>query len=83
MVANKAKRTSTYRLSLLVSISGLLGALSRLAISASPIVSHTELPWATLSCNWLGCLLLGWFVYGVGRRTTEAIRTIVATGFLG
>ena len=71
-----------------VATGGAIGALSRFAI-ATLIPSrlpgtHTSFPFATLTANIVGCLLIGLcYVWFVERTADEWTRKLIITGFLG
>lgn len=66
---------------LIVFIAGGLGATCRFALSEC--LSHTKFPYATLSCNLLGCFLIG-VAYGLLREHAPSWhQPFFITGFLG
>lgn len=68
---------------LLVAVGGAVGALCRFG-TASWLVKQlgSSFPWATLSVNVVGCLLIGRFLSS-GFAQQEHWRLAVAVGFLG
>lgn len=74
---------------LLIFLGGGLGALSRwgLSVAVENLVEKTPLhrfPWGILTCNLVGCFLIG-AVFGamMGRQHPAWIFPLVVTGFLG
>ena len=67
---------------LFVALGGMAGSLIRYA--ASQWIRPSHFPWATLSVNILGSLVIG-LVAGYFNRpgTDDAIRLLLATGFCG
>jgi CrcB protein len=65
----------------LVAMGGFSGAVSRHAIA---LALPETFPWGTLAVNTVGAFLLGLVVYETltRGRVAEAVRTLVATGFL-
>ena len=65
----------------LVAVGGFAGAVCRYAVT---VALPAAFPWGTLAVNVAGAFLLGVVVYGTAglRRLPEAVRLVVATGFL-
>jgi len=70
---------------LAVAIGGSLGALCRYWIATYYFTAVGKFPWATLSANILGCLLMGLcYVVIVEKSIIDAsLRPLLMTGFLG
>lgn len=67
-----------------IGMAGMAGALARYGMSLA--FNHgvsSYLPWGTLLCNLVGCLLLGRFAYSVRLGRYPNIRAAVTTGFIG
>lgn len=68
---------------ILVSLGGVIGALSRYGCTLWLESPHQKIPWATLTVNLLGSFALGW-LYGLGWfQPKDRIWLMVAVGFLG
>ena len=71
------------RMSVLVALGGAAGALLR--YGASTWLEDGSMPWATLSVNLIGSLLLGALMGAVagGAEVSEGVVLLVGTGVLG
>lgn len=69
---------------LFVALGGALGAVGRYAVSLG-LKSASGFPWATLSVNLLGSLLMGLLLGWLARQSAqqEALRLFLAVGVLG
>lgn len=65
----------------LVALAGALGAVSRYAVGTA--LAGRAFPWATLTVNVVGSLVLGVVLATAADRWDPAITTAVAVGFLG
>lgn len=65
----------------LVAIAGGLGALSRYAVGG--LFGVTGFPWATLTVNLAGSLLLGVLLTASPDRMSADVRVALAVGFIG
>jgi CrcB protein len=74
------------RAALLVSLGGIVGALSRHFLSGwIARALGTEFPWGIFFINVAGCVLMG-VVIGLAEQTrwiSDEVRWLVVTGFLG
>ncbi len=70
---------------LLAALGGALGALARWAVAGAMPRADGEWPWATLTVNLGGCLLLGVLLGSleVRRSDGDRLRAFVGTGLLG
>ncbi len=70
---------------LLAALGGALGALARWAVVLAVPRSSGDWPWATLSVNLVGCLLIGLLlaVLAARRPDDERLRTFLGAGVLG
>ena len=72
---------------LIVALGGALGAVARFIVSVvfSEYGGWRSFPWATLTVNTVGCLLLGFLAHCflVLPGLPASLRLAVATGFLG
>jgi CrcB protein len=67
-----------------VSAGGLLGALARWAVGLAWPTRLGDVPWATLTINIVGCLLIGLLIAAVARRPRHhLLRPFLGTGVLG
>ena len=69
----------------LVALGGAVGALARWALVLALPRSSGDWPWATLTVNLLGCLLIGVLlaVLSARRPDDEHLRTFLGAGVLG
>jgi fluoride exporter len=70
---------------LLAALGGALGALARWAVGLALPSSTGSWPWATLTVNLLGCLLIGVLlaVLDARRPDDDRLRTFLGAGVLG
>jgi CrcB protein len=70
---------------LLVGLGGMLGALARYGLSAAWPAGVSAFPWATLTINLTGSLVLGVVMSVLTHRSGRLghLRIFLATGFLG
>jgi CrcB protein len=70
---------------LLAALGGALGALARWGIAERLSRARGDWPWATLTVNLLGCLLIGAMiaVLAARRPDDERLRTFLGAGVLG
>ena len=69
---------------LAIALGGTLGSLARYAIAvAFEQASAGDLPWATLTVNVVGCLLIGILATRLGGAERPWLRPFVLTGVLG
>jgi fluoride exporter len=70
---------------LLAALGGALGSLARWTIAQALPRSSGNWPWATLTVNLAGCLLIGVLlaVLAARRPDDEHLRTFLGTGVLG
>jgi CrcB protein len=70
---------------LLAALGGALGAVARWAVAAAMHRTPGDWPWATLTVNLVGCLLLGVLlgVLAVRRPDDDRLRTFLGAGVLG
>ena len=70
---------------LLVALGGALGALARWAVAGALPRGEGAWPWATVTVNLVGCLLLGVLlgVLEVRRPNDARLRVFAGTGVLG
>lgn len=69
-----------------VALGGAIGSVLRFGVSEvmRRIPALAGLPWATLSVNVLGSLVLGWFLrWAVAGDVTPQVRALVAIGLCG
>lgn len=67
-----------------VGAGGIIGSITRFVISfLNPLPSVGEIPWGTLLCNWIGCLLIGWFNSLPWLSNRPELKLGLTTGFLG
>jgi fluoride exporter len=68
-----------------IALGGGLGSVARYGVSRAWPAGHEAVPWATLSINVLGSLLLGMLVVAVTEiwRPHRLIRPMLGTGVLG
>jgi CrcB protein len=68
-----------------IALGGGLGSVARYGVSRAWPAGHETVPWATLSINVLGSLLLGMLVVAVTEiwRPHRLIRPMLGTGVLG
>jgi fluoride exporter len=70
---------------LLAAAGGALGALARWGVAVALPRSSGQWPWATLTANLVGCLLIGVLlaVLSTRRPDEERLRTFLGAGVLG
>jgi CrcB protein len=70
---------------LLAALGGALGALARWAVGLTLPRSPGDWPWATLTVNLTGCLLIGVLLALLALRAPDAerLRTFLGAGVLG
>jgi fluoride exporter len=70
---------------LLAALGGALGALARWGVSVALPRASGDWPWATLTVNLLGCLLIGVLLGVLGERRPhdDHLRTFLGAGVLG
>ncbi|GAA1307618.1 fluoride efflux transporter CrcB [Pseudonocardia xinjiangensis] len=67
-----------------VSAGGVLGALARWGVGLAWPTRLGAVPWATLTINVVGCLLIGLLIAAVARRHRHhLLRPFLGTGVLG
>ncbi|MCZ8520259.1 MULTISPECIES: fluoride efflux transporter CrcB [Paenibacillus] len=68
-----------------VGAGGAAGALARYGLSLlfNPSASGSAVPWGTLLCNLLGCLLLGCLAYAPKLALYPNRKAFLTTGFIG
>ncbi|HET6871541.1 MAG TPA: CrcB family protein, partial [Sporolactobacillaceae bacterium] len=73
-------------LAIVVGLFAIIGALLRDGIGiVTAHLWHGIFPFATLSVNWIGCFVLGWFNYHIKKldRVSVYIKTGFGTGLVG
>lgn len=70
---------------IMIFIGGGLGALSRFGLSKwVSQLGKGNFPFGTMSVNWIGCLLIGFFsAWFTGRLVSPEFRILILVGFLG
>jgi CrcB protein len=69
---------------ILIAFAGACGVSLRFACDYMFKLTSQQLwPYSTLLCNLIGSFLLGWFMYDFAQRTTQRVKLLIATGFLG
>jgi CrcB protein len=67
-----------------VAAGGVLGAMARWAVGLAWPTPLGHVPWATLTINVVGCLLIGLLIAAVTRRPRHRLlRPFLGTGVLG
>ncbi len=70
---------------LMIFVGGGIGALSRFGLSQWVAqFGRGNFPIGTMTVNWIGCLLIGFFsAWFAGRLVSPELRVLILVGFLG